>query len=43
LEVGDQVKRAIAQAILDKIEKAGRTKNSVGRTWYQELQAHGIG
>ncbi len=39
LEAAPEVKRAIAQAILDKIEEAKRTKKTSKKAWYQELVA----
>lgn len=38
LQIGAQAKRVIAQAILDKIEEAGRTKKSSEKQWFKELQ-----
>jgi hypothetical protein len=29
----------VAQAIIEKVRKAGREKASAGKSWYQELQA----
>lgn len=40
LDVDEQTKRSIAQAILDKIESSGRAKRSAGKAWYQELQKY---
>ncbi len=37
LEASTEVKRVIAQAILDKIEEAKRTKKTSKKAWYQEL------
>lgn len=39
-ELAESQKRQMARAILDKVEKAGRIKNSQGKTWYQELVAY---
>jgi hypothetical protein len=39
LEASPQAKRAIAKAILAKINAAGRTKKSADKGWYQDLQA----
>lgn len=35
----DEARTILAQAILEKIELAGRTKASAEKTWYKELQA----
>jgi|Deesub1362A_J573_1020465.scaffolds.fasta_scaffold00936_8 CRISPR-associated protein Cmr6 len=40
LEASLEVKKAIAQAILDKIEEAKRTKKTSKKAWYQELVAY---
>lgn len=37
LELSTEVKRAIAQVILDKIQEAKRTKKTSQKAWYQEL------
>ncbi len=42
LDVGPAVKRQIAQALLDKIEVAGRTKKSADQGWYQDLLATAV-
>jgi CRISPR-associated protein Cmr6 len=39
LTVSGENRQALAQAILDKIEAAGRTRKSLGQAWYQELLA----
>ncbi|MCL4871745.1 MAG: type III-B CRISPR module RAMP protein Cmr6 [Anaerolineae bacterium] len=36
-DANDQQKRQMAQAILDKVEAANRTKTSKEKAWYQEL------
>ncbi|MFZ1753941.1 MAG: type III-B CRISPR module RAMP protein Cmr6 [Caldilineaceae bacterium] len=40
LETSEQAKRSIAQAILDKIEAAKRTKKSADKAWYKALQEY---
>ncbi len=39
LEADAEIKRQIAQMILDKIKTAGRTKKSLKKGWYQEMVA----
>lgn len=39
IEISEEARRLIAQAILDKVKAAGRTKHSEGKTWYLELQS----
>jgi CRISPR-associated protein Cmr6 len=39
VDISDTGKRKIAQAILDKIESAGRTKKSAKKKWFQELES----
>jgi len=39
-DVSDEAKMVIAQAILERIDKAGRSKKSAKKAWYQELQAY---
>jgi CRISPR-associated protein Cmr6 len=36
-EINDQKRRQMAEAILDKVAAAGRTKQSKDKPWYQEL------
>jgi CRISPR-associated protein Cmr6 len=36
-EVAEPYKQQMAQAILDKVEAAGRTRKSLEKAWYQEL------
>lgn len=38
-DISDPSKRKIAQAILDKVESAGRTKKCANKEWFQELQS----
>lgn len=38
LDISEAGKRRVAQAILDKIDAAGRTKKSAKKKWFQELQ-----
>lgn len=42
-DISDASKRKIAQAILDKVESAGRTKKSANKEWFQELQSFIVG
>jgi len=39
-EVSAEAKKIIAQTILGRIEKAGRSKKSAKKAWYKELQAY---
>lgn len=39
LQVRTELKRQVAQAILDRVEQANRTKQSKDKAWYQELAA----
>lgn len=39
LEGSTEIKQRVARKILDKVESAGRTKDSQGKAWYQELLA----
>ena len=36
-EIPKEAKQSVAEAILDKVEAAGRTKKSQGKAWYQAL------
>ena len=43
VDISDASKRKIAQAILDKVEYAGRTKKSANKEWFQKLQSFTMG
>lgn len=40
LDATEEIKQLIAQAILDKNEAAGRTKDTKDKAWHQELTSY---